>query len=218
LTQKRIGSVPLDAVYTEDVYDIDRQECYRHIALAGSLYEERRSGESYHSCPAIAAHVTAYARLYLARLVSLAGPGHCLYMDTDSLIVDQAGRNALAPLVDDAELGCLKTEGVSPWVEINTPKDYSMEGRIKTKGVSARAEQLAAGVYLQDAWVRLDGMLQRGDVSHYTIRRGLKRLSRQLYSGAVDPVGWVHPWVLAESCLSGAVAPVALPLRLPQLV
>jgi DNA polymerase type B, organellar and viral len=194
--QKRIGSVDPDIYYTESVFDIDKRDYYRHIALAGGLYEERKTGESYNAFTAIAAHVTAYARLYLTRLFTSVPRGHVFYMDTDSLIVDSLGRDCLSNLLDNDRLGSLKVELESSFIEIRAPKDYSMEGRNKIKGVSSTAVENPDGSYTQLQWERLSSMIARKSTDGFQTHYVTKHNQRKITSGVVSPSGWVEPFRL----------------------
>jgi len=195
--QRIIGETASDSIYSMTVLDAVTGLYARHIAVAGHLYLESKTGESYHSSPAIAAHVTAYARLHLARLAHRVTPGHLYYMDTDSLIVDEVGLSMLRELIDPDEVGALKVEQVSPWLEINAPKDYRMENRIRLKGIRPGSPEVRPGEFLTDEWSRFNGMVERGDVTDYNIKRIVKRQRRTIFSGMVTASGWVQPFRLA---------------------
>ncbi|GAJ21876.1 unnamed protein product, partial [marine sediment metagenome] len=64
--------------------------------LLGEIFECVGIEESFNSFPAIASHVTAYGRMYLYELMKQAGRENVFYCDTDSLIVNEAGRSKLS--------------------------------------------------------------------------------------------------------------------------
>ena len=161
--------------------------------LAGQIYRERKVGESFHSFAAIAAHVTAYARLQLYGLVDRVPEDHIFYMDTDSLIVDQDGYNSLSSQIDPLKLGALKVELKSPWLEINAPKDYAMEHRLKRKGIRRDAIQDSSGRWVQTHWPKLSGMIWNELNEGYVTTTVRKRQRRVIYSGSVGREGWVSP-------------------------
>ena len=194
--QTVIGSEAPDKVGREFCYSETLDAYWSHTWLAGQMFKEWQEGESYHSFPAIAAHVTAYARLFLSRLLFSIPKRHVFYMDTDSFIVDAVGLKAISHLLDKRVLGRLKIEQESPWLIVNAPKDYAMLDRVRIKGISAQARKLAPGLYRQDQWVRLAGMLALGDVSSYVTRKVEKRLRRKIYSGSLAPDGWIAPFRL----------------------
>lgn len=179
------------------VVDADRGETYELIMAGGSVIRRDREGESYHSFPAICAEVTANARLYLARLIAIAGREHVWYVDTDSLIVDPEGHERLKHLIHPIRMGKLKVEGQSDRLMINAPKDYSLGDDVKIAGVRRNALKLAGSRYAQDKFPSIQGRLRSGDSGPYETERIVKRLQRRIRSGAVGPDGVVRPWQLA---------------------
>ncbi len=183
-------------IFSETVHTDDPNVSYELMYLGGRLITTTRSGESHNSFPAIAAHVTAYARCHLFDLMLRVPERHRFYMDTDSLIVDAEGLEYLKDALHDTRLGALKIERQSPFLEINAPKDYAMQGRKRIKGVSASAIQTATNTYQQTQWSRMRGMIRKGNVSGYTTRPLQKRLRRTIHSGVLLRSGWITPFVL----------------------
>jgi hypothetical protein len=216
--QHVIGLADADEIWSMSVYDVSHDEWYRHIALAGQVYEERSVGESYNSSAAIAAHVTAYARMHLNRIRYLVPDRHVYYMDTDSLIVDEAGYQAVKHLVRPGEIGALKIEHESDTLEIYAPKDYKMGDREIVKGIRSDAIALSPDAYEQDQWSRLPGMIRRGNVSLYTVNRIVKHQRREIHSGVVQPDGWVAPFVLTpeRGMIQVELLPETVPLLRPE--
>ncbi len=204
-----IGECDPSIVKRERVYDDETNEVFDQVYLAGFIYRERKEGESFHSFPAIAAHVTAYARLYLYDLASRVSKAHVFYMDTDSLVVDQEGYETLESEIIPGKLGSLKVEQTSPWLKIHAPKDYSMEGRVKLKGVSPKAERLSEGVYKQTHWMKLAGLIREGITEGYITKEVIKHQLRIIHSGVVLPSGWIVPFHLP--------LPQPVPVELPQM-
>ncbi len=191
-----IGECDPSIVKREKVYDEVNDEIFDQVYLAGFIYRERKEGESFHSFPAIAAHVTAYARLNLYSLANSIPKHHIFYMDTDSLVVDKTGYEVLEGEIIPGKLGALKIEQTSPWLKIHAPKDYSMEGRFKLKGISPKAERLSEGVYKQTHWLKLAGLIQEGITEGYITKEVTKHQLRVIHSGVVLPSGWVQPFHL----------------------
>ena len=194
--QKTIGEVGVTSIWRETVLLQETGEIYDLVALAGRVFKEWKEGESYHSFPVIAAHVTAYARLYLFDLKQSVPEREAYYMDTDSLIVSDKGLKALQPRLDKERLGQLKVERSSPYLRINAPKDYEMKGRIKRKGISSNAVEVEPGVFEQEQWVRLAGMIRRGNTSEYITTTVRKHLRREFHQATVRRSGWCDPFRL----------------------
>lgn len=176
--------------------DHETGEARRMRAFAGQLHRLESGGESWWSHPAIAAHVTAYARLHLWRIIRAAGTRSVAYMDTDSVLVDGRGASKLrSRWVGDA-LGMLQVEGVYDSVELHGPKDYRMGSKRRTKGVRPSADWIAPDTVEQELWHGLRGLIQAGDVSSPRVERRTKTLKRRYVKGRVLPGGRVRPWRL----------------------
>lgn len=180
------------------VVDI-KNNCVDTVYRFGSTtWIEKRKGETYHSMPAIAAHITAATRLYLHSLRLIAGVDHCYYSDTDSLIVDSVGLEKLQPWLDDAELGKLKVEGVSNIIDIRTPKTYEFGGEWKRKGIPYHAEQLSENSWQFDSFPSLRGIGRKTLSVPYWTRETVRTLKYTLYDGEPGVNGWVKPVHLME--------------------
>ena len=165
--------------------------------LMGQCFELTRYGESYDSFPAIAAHVTAYGRMHLYRLMKRAGKGNYFYCDTDSLIVNNKGLKRLQSSLNNTELGKLKVEETMPVLSIFGLKDYITGKKTVTKGIRKTATMLEPGVYEQDRWPSLQGMLRSGKGSVYTVEKTVKHLTRKYEKGSVNDDGTITPFVLS---------------------
>jgi hypothetical protein len=196
LSDTIVGQCSVSDTQIISCVDEKTRERYNLIHLGGQVIRRQSQDESYNSFPAIAAHVTAYARMYLFSLLSLAGRENTLYMDTDSLIVNQAGYDNLRHTLNDSRLGALKLEGISAVVTIRAPKDYTFADHTYIKGIRSSAEVLGPNHYLQDKFPSIAGLLRKGDLSQYVVERVEKHLQRRIYSGLVDPTGTVRPFVL----------------------
>lgn len=166
--------------------------------FGGTVQFKADDPEAPASHPAIAAHVTAYAREFLWRLMLRAGKGNVLYCDTDSLYVTSEGRRRLDPLIDAERLGALKVEATYPWLRIHGAKDYETpDGRV-CKGIRDSAVSVGHNAFLQDKWASLSGLLRTGQLEAPTTQRQLKRLSRIYSKGIVHSGGVVSPLTLRE--------------------
>lgn len=202
-----IGTSEPNQISIEYCFDMDTGVTYDIISLAGNVFKFWQEGESYHSFPAIAAHVTAQTRLKLYRFYQMIPKGHCFYCDTDSLIVDDIGLLHLQAYLHPTELGKLKIEQTSDWLRIHAPKDYEMQGRSKTKGVKSDAVQIAPNEYRQLQWRKLRTMIRSGELDDYTARQVTKRLERKINFGVLAPSGLVLPFALDGVQIAAGVLP-----------
>lgn len=178
--------------------DADAGTIKRFRKLAGLVQSFSEAPESAESCPAIAAHVTANARMILWGLVRSAGSGHVYYCDTDSLLVDRVGLSRLRPQIGDSALGKLKVEGRYQDIEIWGPKDYRFGDKIRHKGIRANAEQIDERTFLQWQWSSLRGMLRSGQMDAPGRKPIVKHLSRVYDKGIIDSTRRVRPLVMNE--------------------
>lgn len=164
--------------------------------FGGIVQQKNGERESLDSSPAIAAHVTAYARAQLWNLMLTAEQQNVFYCDTDSLFVNDDGRMKLSHFINPSTLGALKEESVHQWILIHGLKDYVTPVSSKTKGAKANAKWLAPNVLEQEQWSSLPGLIRSGDVHAPTTKTVRKTLRRTYDKGIVSPCGDVSPLVV----------------------
>jgi len=193
--------------YRGDVPDGIRR-WYGEDPQTGDIVEHRRvfdvvqqhttAGETYSSSPAIAAHVTAYARMALWHYMEVAGRENVHYVDTDCLFVNAEGYKNLSSYIDESRLGYLKLEGISRHSVIYAPKDYVLEGKARHKGVRSDATQVGDNAYTQLQFMRWTAMVHRGITGGIIVRNVTRHLTRTNEKGIVCAGGIVTPFVLSE--------------------
>lgn len=176
-----------------DEYDMETGRVIHHRQLGGLQQSRTLEGESRDSFPAIAAHVTAYARMKLWNAIELAGIDNVFYCDTDCVYVNDTGYDRLAHLIDDYRLGALKLSGEYNDSEIWGAKDYSFGHTSKTKGVRKNAVWLSPTKIEQNQWSGLRGLIQLGQADRPYIRTIQKNLKRLYDKGVVQANGKVIP-------------------------
>ena len=165
----------------------------RYRRFGGLVQAQATESESRDSMPAIAAHVTSYARMYLWSMIQQAGREHVLYTDTDSLFVDWIGRRRLQARCDEERLGALADQGRSKCGCFWGPKDYHLGFRARHKGVRKTAVWASPEVVQQEQWSGLGRSLFEEHFQGPTTRRITKRLYRHYDKGVVRPDGTVVP-------------------------
>lgn len=178
--------------------DADTGKAYKWRQLGGIVQRQGDESEGRESHPAIAAHVTAEARMMLWRLIKAAGIQHVFYVDTDALWVTDTGAARLAPWVAKDELGKLKVECVERSAEIFGPKDYRIGKKERHKGVKRSATWLTRSKVRQEKWEGLAGMIARGDLTEPRTATVRKQLRRVYDKGRVESWGRVAPFVVSS--------------------
>ncbi len=166
-------------------------------AINGTVQEKQRGTESYNAFPAIAAHVTSYARLLLLSYINTAGPENVVYCDTDSVFVNERGRDLLHASESETELGALKLERTINRSWFYGPKDYILDGESKIKGISKKAIKIGPGIYKQPLFWGFKRMLRHEFIDIQIIETIVKHLQRIYTKGDVAPDGRVTPLVLS---------------------
>lgn len=190
------GEWPSDEALAWSELDCETGIVYKHRALGGLHQMFREDAESRESFPAIAAHVTAYARAYLWQITRGTRAGELLYEDTDGFALLESGYEALKGEIDPGRLGALKLESVEPWGVYRGPKDYEYPDFRKLKGVRAKAHWIDERTVVQEQWSTLKGLLRDGDLSGPITQLRSKTLARHYAKGLVTPSGRVLPYSL----------------------
>jgi len=177
-------------------YSADSDEVITDFNALGFRWRESKGDVSFNAFPAIAAHVTANARLRLAMFIRTAGREHVYYVDTDSLIVDGKGYERLTPWVDTSRLGYLKLEGIADQINIRAPKDYTFAEDEHIKGVSRDSNKLDDNVFRQLQWPGLLQSFARGHYDKVVTVPVTKVLAREVRTGIEREGGYIEPWHL----------------------
>lgn len=191
-----IGTTTDLSLRVEDEIDIDTGKRYRIRYIAGVILSRSLDEESRDSFPAIAAHVTAFARQYLWQLIERAGLENVHYMDTDSLHVNASYLSAFDGLIDDERLGALKIDKRIASALYYGPKDYTLDAVATIKGIRAKAVEIEPALFAQEQWVSLRGSLAASHTGGPLVRQVTKRLKRQYKKGTVLSSGRVEPFRL----------------------
>lgn len=191
-----IGTTDDLSLRVEDEIDIDTGRRYRIRYIAGVIMSRSLDEEARESFPAIASHVTAYARRYLWETAERVGLANVHYMDTDSLHIDASSISNIADLIHEERLGALKIEKRINSAIYHGPKDYTLDAVAVIKGIKANAKLVEPSVYAQEQWVSLKGSLAVAHSGGPLVRRVQKRLKRQYKKGVVESTGRVRPFRL----------------------
>lgn len=190
---EEIGRTSDQSVRTWTEIDADDKSVRRYRQFNGLIQSLRLESESYDSHPAIAAHITAYARRLLWDYIETAGRENVYYIDTDSLIVNNSGKQRLQSVVHANKLGWLKHEDSGNGWVFRGVKDYNIGTVNKIKGIKKRAVMIDINTFIQQQFVGFKGMFRRGNLNQQIIITQKKVLTRQYKKGYKLPNGWVEP-------------------------
>lgn len=196
---KLIGEAPIEEIQVERIVVYETREVYTETTFGGKIFKQAKGNKEWRdSFVAIAAHVTAYARLYLQKLIELADRKHVHYCDTDSLFVDAKGYKRLKKLLHETKLGYLKLEGQGNTLELRGCKDYTLGDTTRIKGIKKDAKQLSENQYEQTRFYKFRSLLRKGILDAPLTERIVKTLKREYLKGVINKNGRVSPFVLSQ--------------------
>lgn len=144
--------------------------------------------------PQITGYITAVCRLRLLDLIETAGWENVYYVDTDSLIVNRAGRTALERrLAGDGAYGLVHKRSIRR-LELSGPRQLAIDGERRYSGVPKRARQTGSDTVLGEVWEGLGEALRNGHtgtvlVNERTYRlTGSDRRRKWLPDGRTEPI------------------------------
>ena len=176
-----------------EVWNVRTQKGYTERVIYGLCQRNVDRKTAFNAFPAIAAGVTANARMYLWSLILKAGRKNVYYCDTDSLFVNEQGLHNLSAFLSDSELGKLKVEGISNKCTIYGAKDYEFGDTVRMKGIRPDAEYLGNDSFLQEEFPSIVGMIRDRKLDGYIVKKVRKHLYRTYLKGNILADGWVDP-------------------------
>jgi hypothetical protein len=123
-------------------FDVESRKAKKYVRLGGSVFVYTDFVEGRNAIPQISSFITSYARVHLVKLILRAGWENVFYVDTDSLIVNEAGFERLKDELDEVSLGKLKIEMISNELTIYGAKCYTIGDKVRMRGVRPDAELL----------------------------------------------------------------------------
>lgn len=175
----------------------ERLKCNVTVNCLGDDMEvSYKEGEAPYSFPAIAGAVTAYARMYLYRLMQEAKAENVYYCDTDSLIVNASGNQAISHLIDNTTLGLLKIEGQSQRLIILGAKDYTFGDDVKHKGIPKKAKQLDVNKWEYQQFRGAKSWLTDGMSANVEVYTRVKERKSKYDKGIINADNTVSPLIL----------------------
>lgn len=139
--------------------------------LAGKVETEVAGPEPRHAAPAIAAAITANARIRVAADLDLCGAANVLYSDTDSVHTLLPGRERLERngRVRPGMLGFLRQVAHGDDAMYWGRQHYRVGNTLVCSGLKASAVEVSDGIYLQDARAGIEHSLEMGNLSEVVV-------------------------------------------------
>lgn len=164
-----IGESPAAGVSLGKAYDKGSDETFRFLQVGHDLLRARDAKENPDAMVSIMAFVMAEARVRLWLAMEAAGLDNVMYVDTDSVIVNQEGDHALS----QAALPGFRIKAVYESLDVLGPRQIIPSGRLRASGVPTGARPVGDYVWEGEVWAGLGTSLQDGERDR--VRVGLRR-------------------------------------------
>lgn len=132
------------------------------MQVGHDILELGKLTESENSLPQLTGYITAMCRVRLYDLMCSAGHANVLYTDTDSLIVNAAGRRNLeARIAADGAYGLVLKHEIDD-LDLQGPRQLTVNGERRFSGVPKKAQPAGNGEVLGEVWEGLGEALRNG--------------------------------------------------------
>lgn len=165
-------------------------ETRRMMHVGRQVLAETGRVEASNSVPAITSWIMAEARARLWRAALAAGIDNVLHVDTDAIITNKAGTEALASAVAAGLPGSWRPKATWRRLEVTGPRHYAAPGVRQLPGVPKNAVRQADGSYKGEVWDSLARSLTEDPSSagrtRYRTYRPQRLDHRRPYQGEAD--------------------------------
>lgn len=167
--------ITFDGYWRMPTYDFLTGQTDMEIKLLNKVVRTIGRKPGARSFIAIAAHVTEYARLLLWTIIEQIGIDSVLYCDTDSVKIRAEDLPLVSYKLNDMDLGALKVESSSDYLDIRGSKNYVTETERKIKGVPVSAVEIAPYTFQYMTFLgqvaHLNRQVESGNIVQKTSRR-----------------------------------------------
>jgi hypothetical protein len=195
-----VGTSDRAGVSLGPLVDVGAGERWRLLQVGFDLYRQRDQLENPDAMVSIMSWIMAEARVRLWGAMESAGLDHVCYVDTDSVIVDQAGDERLR----EARIPGLRVKSVYESLEVMGPRQIVPGGVLRAAGVPRGARQVAGRVWEAEVWAGLGSSISEGEpeLVRVALRRfrlnGTDRRRTHLADGSTRAVELGEPAVEHE--------------------
>lgn len=179
------------------------EPCFEQVkkrSLGGIIQTHVEGADPAHSFPAIAAHVTSYAREYMRCVRAMLPAKSCFYQGTDSLLINESALDTMqaAGLIDPTALGHFKLEGVFLEGEMVGANHYRLEKKITRSGHYGRADYRLDGKAYANIWEGANSFTARRTDGVVIVTEVELRTTDPYPKGVEMPDGWVQ-WRVTDT-------------------
>lgn len=189
-----LGEAPEPGLLWLPGIDGDTGEPYTILQLGTQLLQQEGVEESPDSAPAVMGWIMAACRARLWRAMRELPAGSLAYVDTDSLLVTQAGVKAAERVAAEPEHEGLRVKARYRAVELLGPRQLIVDGHARAAGVPRAARPIGGRGFAAEVWEGPSESVRHGRPGEVAVRHRLMRLQavdrRRLHlaEGATGPI------------------------------
>ena len=170
----------------------------RFLSFHDIVFEEVRGKELARSMPAVSSFVTSYARQHMRKIRRIAGKGNYFYQSTDSLMVNEQGKENLEKQnqIESGVLGKLSLEAAGHSAWIGGLHFYRIGDKFTEGSKKLSAETIDKFHWREPHFDSLKTVIQRGGAPEIHIKKIIKERVLEYRKGNVRDDGWIDPYCL----------------------
>lgn len=149
---EHMGDNPTGETRISRVKDAETGKTTRLMHVGDKTFMETAADESKDSVPMITGWIMAECRVRLWDAMNYAGLDHVAHVDTDSLLADQAGLNALIDAYPGMWSEHWQVKGSWKRLAVHGPRHYYRGRQRVIAGIPVKAEEQAAGSFTGERW------------------------------------------------------------------
>lgn len=165
---------------------------HRSLQIGHRVLVQSDERDGADTVPSVMSWIMAESRVRLWRAMTLAGLDHVVYVDTDALVVDVAGMEAL----EAVGVPGLRRKAVFRRLEVLGTRKLVADGALRAAGVSRGAVRSGALSWQSDAWDGLVSSLNGGAPDAVNVRRKVINLGSAERRRQRTTGGSTKAWVL----------------------
>lgn len=163
------------------LYELDGSAMTDLLRIGQRVFELAELAEADSSAPQVTGWVMSEARRRLWEVITVAGAENALYMDTDSVLVTNAGHRRLQRAYDGDAYGELVHKASWSSGVIHGPRNLELERSRRLAGVPTKATRTGELTFDGEVWRSLKASLVRAELDHVAV------LPRSFQVRSVDP-------------------------------
>lgn len=186
---EEFGATRQNEVGLQNVSDMRDGTVWRMLSVGDRCLRESQLLEGENAVPSILGWVMSETRARLWAAIVAAGTNNVLHCDTDGLLVNAKGNDALIA----AALPGLRVKSEWERAEVFGPRQTVLGGRLKAPGVPRRARRVGPNTWNGETWNWLSSSLREGSADRVRVQRrtihlrGTDRRRRHLAHGRTAP-------------------------------